>query len=99
MIFGKESDRGIKVDGWDLVETDAASAGDWDPTVHSSSPAFAMSMLDDNPNMPTPLGIFRQVEASVYEQSVNQQIATAIEQKGAGKLRDLVWSGETWDIG
>lgn len=98
MVYGAEADKGIKVDGWNLVSTDAGSAATWDPTVESASPAFAMSMLDSHTEMPTPLGIFRSVEAPVYELAVNAQVEDAIEKKGRGKIADMVWAGETWEV-
>ena len=99
MVYGGDSDKGIKVEGWNLVGTDAASADTWDPTMASASPAFAMSTLDTDPDLPTPVGIFRDVEAQVYELAVNAQVSEAIEKKGRGKIEDIVWTGETWDVG
>ena len=98
MVYGKEGDKGIKVSGWDLVGSSAEDADVWNPSLENAAPAFAMSSLDTNPDLPTPLGIFRSVDAPVYEEAVNAQIAEAIEKKGRGKLHDIVWTGETWEV-
>ena len=98
MVYGKESDKGIKADGWEIKAVSSGDADAWNPSTESSAPAFLMSMMDANPELPTPFGIFRSVDAPVYEREVTRQIEEAIEKKGRGKLRDLVWAGETWEV-
>ena len=58
-----------------------------------------MPQLSENPALPTPYGIFRNIPGPVYEVEVNAQTEQAVSKKGPGKLEDLVWSGETWTIG
>ena len=99
LIYGKDGDKGLRTKGWHVEACSAAEAEVWDPTTESAAPAFLMSQLDSDPHLPTPMGIFRAVDAPVYEEGVNAQIAQAIEKKGAGKIEDLVWAGERWDIG
>ena len=98
MIFGSDSDKGLKIEGWDIKVVSADEAEVWDPTVHSPAPAFMMSRMDEDPNLPTPLGVFRSVPSNVYEDAVRGQVTEAIEKKGRGKLRDLIWAGETWEV-
>jgi len=98
MIFGKESDKGLAIEGWDIKVVSADKADVWDPGTTSPAPAFMMSRMDENPSLPTPMGIFRAFEAGVYETGVRAQAEAAIEKKGRGTLRDLVWSGETWKV-
>ncbi len=99
MVFGKNKDKGLKVEGFEVKIVEAKDADVWDPTVRSSAPAFLMSMMDQDPAMPKPLGIFRSVKDAVYDRDVNAQVEKAIASRGRGKLRDLVWSGETWKVG
>jgi len=98
MIYGKEADKGLVVDGFEMKRCAAGDATVWDPTIESAAPAFQMSTLDHDHEMPNPIGIFRSVEAGVFEEGVNAQVDAAIEKKGAGTLHDLVYSGETWEI-
>ena len=98
MIFGKEKDKGLTIDGWDIKVVPADQAMTWDPSMHSPAPAFLMSRMDENPALPTPMGVFRAVPGGVYEDDVLGQVDAAIEKKWRGKLRDLVWSGETWKV-
>jgi len=98
MVFGKEHDKGIKVEGFEILVTDAAQATTWDPTMTSSAPAYTMSMMGPHPGMPNPIGIFRSVEAPSFEQAVRAQIESATARAGAGTLKELIYSGETWDV-
>ena len=98
MVYGKEHDKGLRVQGFDPERCSADEAGVWKPDVTSSAPAFLMSQLDHDPEMPRPIGIFRNVEAPVYEDVVQQHAARAIESKGEGKLRDLLYSGDMWEV-
>jgi 2-oxoglutarate ferredoxin oxidoreductase subunit beta len=99
MIYGKGKDKGLKIEGFEVKVVEAKDADTWDPMVRSSAPAFLMSMMDQDPGLPKPLGIFRAVQEATYERAVNAQVEKAIASRGRGKLRDLVWSGETWTVG
>ena len=98
MIFGKERDKGLRVDGWDVEVCDAADAQIWDPTTFSAAPAFLMSQMDANPGLPTPLGVFRAVKEKCYEAAVHAQIDQATAEQGPGEIEDLVIAGERWEI-
>jgi len=98
MSFGKDGDKGLKADGFQVVLCGAEEASIWDPTIESAAPAFQMSTLDHDPEMPNPIGIFRAVEQPVFEDDVERQIRQAVEKKGAGTLESLIYSGETWEI-
>ncbi|MDP6368498.1 MAG: 2-oxoacid:ferredoxin oxidoreductase subunit beta, partial [Planctomycetota bacterium] len=56
LVYGKELDKGVRVDGWDPHIVAAGEAATWDPAGASSAPAFLMSQLDQDPAMPTPIG-------------------------------------------
>jgi 2-oxoglutarate/2-oxoacid ferredoxin oxidoreductase subunit beta len=67
---------------------------------HRTEPttAFALSRLAHNPTGPTPIGIFRDVAAPVYDDLVRDQVARAQEEKGRGRLADLLAGGNVWDV-
>ena len=98
MIYGKGRDKGLKVEGFEVVRCAPEEASTWDPTVESAAPAFQMSTLDHDPEMPNPIGIFRSVEATPFDVAMNAQIEQAIEKKGRGTLEDLIYAGETWEV-
>ena len=45
------------------------------------------------------MGVFRAVEEPIYEVGVHAQVQDAIAKKGEGKVDDLVYAGERWEIG
>jgi 2-oxoglutarate ferredoxin oxidoreductase subunit beta len=98
MVFGKEHDKGIRVDGFDVKLVPAAEATVWDPTVQSPGPAFTMAQLDHHPDLPNPMGILRSVGRPVFEDAVGAQVARAIETKGPGTIEDLIYAGDTWTV-
>jgi len=98
MVYGADHGQGLHFDGWCVTHTGADEADTWDPSQPSAAPAFTMSTLDSDPDMPTPIGIFRSVDAPVYEQAVAAQIRESIAKKGAGTLHDLIHAGDMWDV-
>jgi 2-oxoglutarate ferredoxin oxidoreductase subunit beta len=98
MVYGKDSDKGLKMDGWKISSVAASEATVWDPTIQSASPAFTMATLDDEGELPSPMGVLRAIEAPVYDAEVNAQIHEAIAKKGEGELSDLLYAGDTWQV-
>jgi 2-oxoglutarate ferredoxin oxidoreductase subunit beta len=60
--------------------------------------AFALASLK-RPEFPLPIGIFRAVEKPPYGALLREQVDNAIAAQGAGALRGLLHSGETWSVG
>jgi 2-oxoglutarate/2-oxoacid ferredoxin oxidoreductase subunit beta len=102
--FGAEGQRGVVIDsqrGAHLV--DVADVGDdallvHDETRDDPSVAFMLSRLASSPHEPTPIGVFRDVVRPDYGEGVDRQIAAAQQQRGPGKLEDLLRSGATWEV-
>src|ERR1017187_1599677 len=61
--------------------------------------AFALSRLDTSDFRHTPVGVFRKVEQSSYDQLMAEQIATARRQSGPGDLAALLAGNDTWEVG
>jgi 2-oxoglutarate ferredoxin oxidoreductase subunit beta len=59
--------------------------------------AFLLARMR-HPEFPEPIGVFRDVEAPVYDEQVNKQLAHVMEQKGPGNLEELFNSGDTWEV-
>ena len=104
MIFGKERNRGIRMNGAqpEVVEIGVNGITVDDLLVHDihlkdPSVAFMLARME-NPDFPQPVGIFRAVERDTYEDMMEAQITAAVEKQGAGSLEKLINSGETWVV-
>ncbi|MEE9395058.1 MAG: 2-oxoacid:ferredoxin oxidoreductase subunit beta [Planctomycetota bacterium] len=98
MIFGKERDRGIVINQGVPAVVKLADVGEngvqvWDET--NPSLTFAMTAMA-SPEIPTPIGVFRNVPTRSLEAGVHGQIAVATKKSGPGKLKDLIYGGDTW---
>ena len=98
MVYGKERNLGLRFEGFEVVRCSADQADVWDPTTKSAAAAFLLTGMRDDPEMPLPIGIFRQVEAPCYDVSVNAQVSEAVATRGPGQLKDLVYTSETWTV-
>jgi 2-oxoglutarate/2-oxoacid ferredoxin oxidoreductase subunit beta len=103
--FGAEGQHGVVLNARGETEVvDVADVGDDRLLVHDEhrddpSLAFALSRLADTPTVPTPVGVFRDVERPIYEGEVQRQLVGAQEQRGPGDLEALISSGATWEVG
>ena len=105
LIFGKNLDKGIILDGFNPKVVDLNdgkhTVGDlWVHDEKDESPirAFILSHMTDSADMPTPIGVFRQILKPTYDQGVQGQIDHIIEEKGEGDLEELLFSGNTWEV-
>ena len=99
--FGVENERGVSrgPDGG-LAIVDVADVGEdalivHDPTRLDPGLAFSLARLADNPTVPTPIGIFRDVQRHVYGRggAVRATPATEVE------LADLLLGADSWTVG
>jgi 2-oxoglutarate ferredoxin oxidoreductase subunit beta len=68
---------------------------------HAKDPglAFALSRLSNPRTLEnTPIGVFRDIKRAPYDQLVNEQIAKARADKGAGDLQALLTGSDTWTV-
>jgi 2-oxoglutarate ferredoxin oxidoreductase subunit beta len=105
MIFGKDNDKGIILEGFEpkVVSLKDGKYTEADVIVHDEldeSPvrAFILSHMTDDPNLPTPFGVFRQVLKETYNEALENQITTVTEKLGKGDLESLLFSGNTWEV-
>ncbi len=103
LIFGKNKDKGIRLNGItpeivSLDEVDESELLVHQESTENGSLAYFLSQMHHENGMPEPMGIFRNVDHPVYEQQVIAQIQTAIEQKGKGDLQKLLFQADTWTV-
>ncbi len=103
LIFGKNRDKGIRLNGMEpeIVELGKGISEDdllfHDEKLTEPSLAYLLSRMR-HPEFPEPIGVFRAVERPVYDDELNKQVAQAIEKRGPGDLEKLFYSGETWTV-
>jgi 2-oxoglutarate/2-oxoacid ferredoxin oxidoreductase subunit beta len=106
LIFGKNRDKGIRMNGLDLEVVTLGNGGvtEADLLVHNDSNpnplyAFALSRMDSLEGFPTPIGVLRGVEGTPrYEDLINNQIKEVQAKRGKGDLAKLLRSGDTWEV-
>jgi 2-oxoglutarate/2-oxoacid ferredoxin oxidoreductase subunit beta len=105
MIFGKNQDKGIKLDGPHPVVVDISngkySKDDlWVHDEFADTPIHAMILahMDERPNFPTPIGVFRQYFKETYDGGIKAQIDQVVEKKGKGDREKMVYSANTWEV-
>jgi 2-oxoglutarate ferredoxin oxidoreductase subunit beta len=103
--FGAEGQHGVAVNEFgEPYVCEVADVGEDRLLVHDEhrpdpTLAFSLSRLSTGPHMPTPVGVFRDVERPSYEAEVDAQVAAAQAAQGTGDLGELIASGPTWTVG
>src|SRR3954469_2746861 len=104
MIFGKERDKGIRLDGLrtEVVTIGEGGGKESDLLVHVEHadhpyPALILSRMFW-PEFPVPVGVLRSVERPTHDALVTAQIEEATVKSGAGDLAKALVAGETWTV-
>ncbi|MFI5292561.1 MAG: 2-oxoacid:ferredoxin oxidoreductase subunit beta, partial [Candidatus Limnocylindrales bacterium] len=103
MIFGKDRDRGIRLNGLhpEVVQL-GGGVTEQDLLVHDEQAedphlAFMLSRMWW-PEYPVPVGVLRDVTRPTHDELMTGQIEAVVAQRGDGDLRQLLDSGETWTV-
>lgn len=104
MIFGKEKDKGLILDGLKLRVVKIGENGitlknilvhdaqEPDPGIH-----YMLAHMK-HPDYPVALGVIRSVPGITYEDAVEEQIAHVKETARIKCMDDLLNSGNTWEV-
>ena len=101
LIFS-DGKKGIRANGLtpEVVELDG-SIDESELIIHdekaNSQHAFMLSRFR-HPEMPEPIGVFRDVDRPTYNNLLNEQVDIAVERFGEGDLDALYQSGDTWEV-
>jgi 2-oxoglutarate ferredoxin oxidoreductase subunit beta len=104
LIFGKNRDKGIRLNGMDpeVVELGKGISEDdllfHDEKAPEPSLAYLLSRMRYEDGFPEPIGVFRSVDRPRYDVMVNEQISQAVTDRGVGDLNKLFNSGDTWQV-
>jgi 2-oxoglutarate ferredoxin oxidoreductase subunit beta len=104
MIFGKNRDKGLVLDGMGLRVVTIGENGVTEEDIlvhdaHSDNVGIHMMLADMKyPDFPVALGVIRDVKDVTYDDGVRDQVE---ELKGKSKIKcvdDLLRSGSTWEV-
>ena len=105
MVFGKNKDKGIIVDGTTpkVVSLTDGKYSVNDLLVHNEFDesvvlAYLLGQMSNHPEFPTPVGIFRQIKRSTLHEDIENQINAVKAKKGEGDLEKFLFSGNTWEV-
>jgi 2-oxoglutarate/2-oxoacid ferredoxin oxidoreductase subunit beta len=103
MIFGKERDKGIRLNGLhpEVVEL-GSGVGEEDLLVHDeeAEDPYLAYMLSRMwwPQFPVPVGVLRRIGRPTHDQLMQAQVDDARSRYGDGELDKLLVAGETWTV-
>lgn len=104
MIFGKNNDKGIRLSGFRLEKIDIQDPSHISEVlVHNEHPedpalAFLIAEMTYNRELPTPLGVFQQIEKETYDELFHRQIEDVTRKYGEGDIHELLLTGDTWRV-
>lgn len=113
MIYGRDRNKGLVLDGWQLRSVTLGEGGvtERDLLVHDahaedSALHLRLAMMGYSPygwtaaadDLPIALGVIRDVEAPTYDAVVAAQIADVRARRPERTLRDLLLAGDTWEV-
>lgn len=104
MIFGKEHNKGLVLDGWNLRVVTIGENGvtESDILVHDAATEddtlHRKLALMQAPDFPIALGVIRNVESETYDQAVHAQLQEVQQKSTMHCFDDLVTACEQWEI-
>ena len=102
MIFGKDKDKGLVLNGSQLSILQLGDDRNVDDVlVHNSGDknmARLLAGMTYNGGLPTPIGVMYQEERATYDEMMTSQIQSAVDSKGPGDLDALIKGSNTWTV-
>lgn len=103
LVFGKNMDKGIRLEGLkpqvvDLKDSGYSISDLWIHDETDATKAYLLSRFFDE-TLPRPIGVFYQEDRPCYEDLMMGQITEAAEKLGKGDLEQLLKAGMTWEVG
>ena len=102
MVFGKEKNRGIRLDGNTPMIVEIGDKWSLDDVlVHNESDYVIASFLSNltyQSDFPDPIGVLYAIDSPTYEELMLNQISDAIGKKGSTSVQDILNAGDTWVV-
>ena len=102
MVFGKEKNRGIRLDGNTPMIVEIGDKWSLDDVlVHNESDYIIASLLSNltyQSDFPDPIGVLYAIDSPTYEELMLNQISDAIGMKGSTSVQDILNAGDIWVV-
>lgn len=104
MIFGKNRDKGLVLDGMKLKVVKIGEDGVTEKDIlihdaHSDNIGIHSMLVDMKyPDFPVALGIIRDVADKTYDDNVRDQVIDVTEHSPIHSMDELLRSGSTWEV-
>ncbi|MCC8089782.1 MAG: 2-oxoacid:ferredoxin oxidoreductase subunit beta [Rikenellaceae bacterium] len=104
MIFGKDKNKGLVLDGFELKVVTIGENGvkEDDILVHdaheNNSIVHTMLVNMAYPEYPVALGVIRAVKEGSYDKRLTEQIEEASKENKIKTMEELLNSGDTWEV-
>ncbi len=103
LIFGKEKNRGLRLNGTtpEAVDLTRGATPDdilvHDEKLKDTTIASILARMQ-YPEQPVAMGVFRAYEQPTYDEMMTNQVQAEIERKGAGDLETILNEGDSWVV-
>ena len=103
MVFGAKKEMGIRLNGFrpEVISLEDGKHTIDEVLIHdetSKELAMILGQFTEMENFPVPFGVIYRVERPVFEDQMEEQIATAKAKLGEGDLEKMLFAGNTWEI-
>ena len=102
MIFGKDKDQGLIFEDYKLKKVKISEEFPEDKLVkHDPTNIGLVHLLSylEFPDSPVPIGVIKaDGTANSYDEDFHKQLKEQVSLKGKGTMKDLLHSGETWEV-
>ena len=104
MIFGKNRDKGLMLDGLGLKVVTIGENGVTEDDIlvhdaHSENAGIHMMLADMKyPDFPVALGVIRDVRDVTYDDGVRDQVKDVMQKSPIHSVDDLLHSGSIWEV-
>ncbi len=98
LVFGKDGDKAIVRDGFDVRIVQTADVDVSEILVHDEQAPVAYHQMLAGLGGPSPIGVLRAVETPSYDEMLHGQVEAVIEKTGPGDLQKLLQGRDSWEI-
>ncbi len=104
LIYGKEKNKGIILDGLQLKTVTLGENGVTESDIlvhdaHNKNPLLHLMLATmPQPELPVALGIIREVQTRTYDEKLVEQMEIVKEGSKIKSMKDLLHSGNTWQV-